>query len=138
MATVKQGKSAKPKSKTQKQKRAMPHFGKAPEELVRTFESAMKNFPMAQRRLTFGFPSATINGNMFAGLHKDDMILRLSPEDAAKMQDAKLFEPMPERTMRGWVVVPRGVLDNARELNAWMGKALEFAKGLPPKNKKAM
>ncbi len=114
----------------------MPHFGKAPEALVRTFENAMKDFSMAQQRLTFGYPAAYINGNMFAGLHNDKMILRLSPEDAAKLQGAKPFEPMPGRPMKGWVVVPRAVLDSASELNAWMEKALEFTRGLPKKKKK--
>ncbi len=130
---MKKATSAKPKAKS---KRAMPHFGKAPEALVRTFESAMKDFPMAQQRLTFGYPAAYINGNMFAGLHNENMILRLSPGDAAKMDDAKPFEPMPGRPMKGWVVVPRAVLDSASELNAWMERALEFTRGLPAKKSK--
>ncbi len=130
---MKKATSAKPKAKS---KRAMPHFGKAPEALVRTFENAMKDFPMTQQRLTFGYPSAFVNGNMFAGLHNDNMILRLSPEDAAKMQDAKTFEPMPGRPMKGWVAVPPRVLNSASELNAWMEKALEFTKTLPPKGKR--
>ena len=114
----------------------MPHFGKAPEELVRTFENAMKDFPMAQRRLTFGSPSATINGNMFAGLHNDKFILRVSPEESAGMDGAKPFEPMPGRPMKGWVVVPQRVLISASELNAWMEKAMAFAEALPAKKQK--
>ena len=128
--------SKKSKPKTAKRQRAMPHFGKAPEELVRTFENVMKDFPIAQRRLVFGTPAALVNGNMFTGLHNDKMILRLSPEDAAKMKGAMPFEPMPGRPMKGWVVVPRGMLDDARELNAWMRKAMEWTRAMPPKGKR--
>lgn len=103
----------------------MPHFGKPPEALARTFENALKDFPMAQPRKMMGFPSATINGNMFAGLFNDKMILRLSEQDAAEMPGAKPFEPMPGRAMRGWVVVPPRTLNSARELNAWMEKVME-------------
>ncbi len=124
------------KAKAKSKKRAMPHFGKAPEALVRTFENAMKDFPMAQQRKAFGFPAAFINGNMFAGLFNDKMIVRLLPEDAAKLQNAQQFEPMPGRPMRGWVVVPRAVLDSASELNAWMQRAMAYAKTLPAKAKK--
>ncbi len=128
---------SKAKSKTTKPKRAMPHFGKAPDALVRTFENAMMDFPMAQQRKAFGFPAAFINGNMFAGLFNDKMIVRLTPEDAAKLQYARQFEPMPGRPMRGWVVVPSAVLDSASELNAWMGKAMVYAKTLPAKTQRS-
>lgn len=114
-------------------KRAMPHFGKPPEALARTFENALKDFPMAQPRKMMGFPSATINGNMFAGLFNDKMILRLSEPDAAAMPGAKPFEPMPGRAMRGWVVVPPRILNSARELSAWMEKAFGYARTLPKK-----
>jgi len=124
-------KQSKPKPKAQRPKRAMLHFGKPPEPLVRTFENALKDFPMVERRLTFGAPSAMIGGKMFAGLHNDKMILRLSEQDAAAMPGAKPFEPMPGRAMRGWVVVPPRILSSTRELNAWMGKAMEWTETMP-------
>ncbi len=127
-------KSVKPKAKSKK--RAMPHFGKAPEALVRTFENAMMDFPMAQQRKAFGFPAAFINGNMFAGLFNDKMIVRLTPEDAAKLQNAQQFEVMPGRAMTGWYVVPPRILNSPSELNAWMQRAMAYAKTLPAKAKK--
>ena len=141
-------KSAKGKAKNGKDKargvklnarrasRPMPHFGKPPEALVRTFEGALKDFPMAGRRLTFGSPSAMIDGKMFAGLHNDKMILRLSEQDAAAMPGGKPFEPMPGRAMRGWVVVAPRILGSPRELNAWMEKAMKWTRGMPAKKAK--
>jgi TfoX/Sxy family transcriptional regulator of competence genes len=122
-----------------KTKRAMPHFGKSPEELVRTFESAMKDFPMAEQRKTFGYPSAFINGNMFTGLFQEEMFLRLSDEDRAairKEYGTPLFEPIPGRPMRGYVLVPRYVLNSPRLLRTWLTKGMEHCKSLPPKVKK--
>lgn len=127
-------KSVKPE--TQSKKRAMPHFGKSPEALVRTFENGMKDFPMAQQRKMFGFPAGFINGNMFAGLFNDKMILRLSPADAAKLGDAIPFEIMPGRSMKGWFQVPQKILNSPKELNTWMEKAMEFTKKMPAKGKK--
>lgn len=114
----------------------MPHFGKSPEPLVRTFENAMKDFPMAQQRKMFGFPAAFINGNMFAGLFNDKMTLRLSPDASASLKGAIPFEIMPGRAMKGWFEVPQKILKSPKELNAWMEKALRFTKTMPEKGKK--
>src|SRR5713226_7069363 len=50
---------------------------KSPEELVTTFESVMPAAPAVMRNM-FGFPAGFIHGNMFMGLHQENMILRLS------------------------------------------------------------
>jgi TfoX/Sxy family transcriptional regulator of competence genes len=73
---------------------------------------------------------------MFAGLHQEDMILRLGEADRAqllKRPGAKLFEPMPGRPMREYVVVPPPLLDSETQLNTWLEKALTYTRSLPPK-----
>lgn len=130
-------KSQKLKSKT---KRAMPAFTKAPEEMVRIFENAMKDFPAATQRKMFGYPAAFVNGNMFAGLFQDRMFLRLSDEDRAAIRKdygTPLFEPIPGRPMRGYVEVPRYVLKSPRLLRLWLTKGMEYTKTLPVRVKKA-
>jgi TfoX/Sxy family transcriptional regulator of competence genes len=120
------------------QSKAMPKFTRAPEELVRAFENAIKDFPMAEQRKLFGYPAAFVNGQMFTGLHQDNMILRLSEADRAKFMAeyrTKLFEPMPGRPMKEYVLVPKTMLKSSTQLNAWIGRALAYAKGLPPKVK---
>ena len=117
----------------------MPAFTKAPEELVRTFENVMKDFPLAVQRKMFGYPSAFVNGNMFAGLFQEEMFLRLSDEDRAAIRSefgTSLFEPLPGRPMRGYVLVPRYVLDSPKLLKTWLAKGMEYARSLPPKGKK--
>jgi len=88
----------------------------------------------------FGFPAAFINGNMFMGLHQEDMVLRL-PDDARtellRTTGARIFEPMPGRPMREYVVVPPALLKDRTKLSAWARRALEYSSSLPPKVKKA-
>ena len=74
----------------------------APDALVRAFENAMKNWPMAERRKMFGYPTAFINAQMFAGLFRDRMFLRLSETDRIKFMAEHAtgpFEPVPGRRL---------------------------------------
>jgi len=122
-----------------KAKKPMPKFTKAPEEMAQLFERAMKDFPMAEQRKMFGYPAAFVNGNMFTGLFQDEMFLRLNDDDRAairKEYGTPLFEPMPGRPMRGYVLVPRYVRNSPRLLRTWLTKGMEYGESLPPKVKK--
>ena len=50
---------------------------------------------------------------------------------------ARVFEPMPGRAMREYVVVPAAVLKSRAKLNGWLNKALAYAQALPPKAAKS-
>ncbi len=116
--------------------KAMPKWRPAPDQLKQVFEKAIQSFPEAEPRKVFGYPAAVVNGHMFAGLHQEDMILRLGEADRAqllKCPGAKLFEPMPGRPMREYVVVPPAILKSATQLNDWIEKALSYTRSLPPK-----
>ena len=116
--------------------KAMPKWQPAPAELVSVFQLAMQSVPEAQARKVFGYPAAFVNGQMFAGLHRDSLILRLAEADRAqflKRKGARVFEPMPGRPMREYVVAPPSVLKSKAQLNTWLGRALAYAKTLPPK-----
>jgi TfoX/Sxy family transcriptional regulator of competence genes len=76
---------------------------------------------------------------MFVGLFQDEMFLRLNDEDRAairKEYGTPLFEPMPGRPMRSYVLVPRYVLKSPRLLRTWLTKGMEYAQALPPKVKR--
>ncbi|MBI2831104.1 MAG: TfoX/Sxy family protein [Chloroflexi bacterium] len=112
----------------------------APPALVRKFDSVMEAVPQAERRKMFGYPAAFANGYMFAGLHQDSFVLRLSPADYSaflKLEGARPFEPMPGRTMAGFVSVPPTVLESEGEIETWLEKAFAHANSLPPKEPKA-
>lgn len=116
--------------------RPMPAFTPAPEEMVELFNNATRGMSAAEPRKMFGYPAVFANGYMFAGLFQQDMFLRLSDADRASFRSeygARLFEPMPGRPMRGYVLVPRYVLNSHGLLNSWLKKAMAFVQTLPPK-----
>jgi TfoX/Sxy family transcriptional regulator of competence genes len=114
-------------------------FKKSPQALIDVFDSVMPG-PPAQRRQMFGYPAAFVNNNMFMGLFRDQMLVRL-PEaprkELLKVAGARVFEPMPGRAMKEFVVLPPPVIADQTKLSEWIAKALEYASGLPAKTGRA-
>ncbi len=114
-------------------------FEKADPEIVGLFD-AIAPGPEAgvEKRKMFGYPCRFLNGNMFMGLHNNNMILRLSEKDRVDFVKVggRAFEPMPGRIMKEYVVVPKEMI-KSRDLKAWIDRSLAYASGLPPKKKKS-
>jgi TfoX/Sxy family transcriptional regulator of competence genes len=113
---------------------------KSSEDLVEFFSTlAPKRVGVEQKKM-FGLPCCFVNRNLFAGLHKQSMIFRLTEKDQAtflKMEGASEFEPMPGRRMKGYVTLENAMARDRRELAHWMARSLEDASSLPVKSKKA-
>jgi TfoX/Sxy family transcriptional regulator of competence genes len=119
--------------------RAMPSFDKSPPELVARFAELAELTPEATRKQMFGYPTCVLGGNMFMGLHKESLFLRLSTEDIATFiadEGGEPFEPMPGRPMTGYVIVPESMLANQNALASWIARSYAFAHTLPPKKPK--
>ncbi len=74
-------------------------------------------------------------GNMFCGVYKEYLILRLGPESAQAALAKPHVRPfdITGRPMKGWVMVSqKGFSDDATLAN-WLGQAGDFAGTLPPK-----
>lgn len=106
--------------------------------LVAIFEAALPDDPRVERRQMFGYPAAFANGNLFTGLHQENLMVRLDDQGRAALQKkgGSPFEPMPGRSMREYVVVPANIVATPRSLKAWMRKSLQYAGSLPAKAKK--
>jgi TfoX/Sxy family transcriptional regulator of competence genes len=131
--------TSKPKKPTRRIP-ARPTFPKSPASLIATFESALKEFPQARLRRVFGYPCAFVGGNMAVGLHADRFFVRLSPADQARLLDlpgAGYLEVMPGRPMRDYTLVPASVVRDAPKLRAWIRRAMDHCRTLPPKGPKA-
>lgn len=117
-----------------------PKWQKSPPQLVELFARLQVGLPPdAERRKMFGYPCSFVNGQMFAGLHQTNMVLRLGEADRAeflKQTGAKVFEPMPGRTMKEYVVVPPSLKSEEEMLFKWTLRAFSYAKSLGPKAKK--
>ena len=113
---------------------------KSPEKLVKFINERMSQEKCEPRKM-FGYPCYFINGNMFIGLHQDNLVLRLDEGDrkAAMMKDKdiKVFEPMPGRKMGEYVVVPASIYSNKVAFDALLAKSMKYVTSLPPKQKKS-
>jgi len=108
-------------------------------ELSQILAEAMTAFP-AQKRIMFGCPAYFVNGNMFAGVHQDSLMIRLSEADQHELlrqnDEVSPFEPMPGRPMKEYLVLPTSLLEDAREFGQWLRRSFEYASSLPPKQPK--
>lgn len=92
--------------------------------------------PDVTRRRMFGQATVFVNGNMFLGTFGGQVFVRLSEPDraaAAVELGATLFEPVPGRPMREYVVLPEAVLKDRARVSAWVQRGAAYTRGLPAK-----
>ena len=116
----------------------MPKFDKPPAELVDRFNAAMARSaaPDVTRRPMFGNPCAWINGNMATGMFGSQWWVRVSEPDRETLlaqPGAHQFEVMPGKAMGRYVTMPDDLVADDTALDAWLEKALDFTRTLPPK-----
>ena len=112
---------------------------KSPPALIEAFDAALPSDPQAERRQMFGYPCAFVHGHMFAGLHQENLIVRLDERGRAELllvPGAETFEPLPGRVMREYVVVPPRIVGNGFALREWLERAFAFGITLPIKGPK--
>ena len=83
----------------------------------------------------FGYASAFVNGNMFAGTFQDTIVVRLAETDRAallKVRGAAPFEPMGH-PMKEYVIVPASLVSKPKELGVWIERGHRYALTLPAK-----
>ena len=108
----------------------------SPPALVDAFERAVSPLRGAERRKMFGYPAVFVGGNMFAGLVRDSMILRLGEKGVERFLElpgARPFIAMGGRRMKAWAIVPPAMIRSRTELGGWLRKALAYGRSLPPK-----
>ena len=113
----------------------MKAWKKTSPELVAAFDKALPASPGVTRRPMFGYASAFVNGNMFAGTFQDAIVVRLAESDRVallKLKGAAPFEPMG-RPMKEYVVVPASIVATPKALSAWIERGQRYALALPAK-----
>jgi len=83
----------------------------------------------------FGGVCHLINGNMFCGVYKEFLILRIGREKseaALKLPYIRPFD-ITGRPMQGWVMVDNQGYKTDEELTAWLEQARGFVNTLPQK-----
>ena len=79
----------------------------------------------------FGCPAAFVNGNLFAGLHEDRVMVRLPA--LAQQHPCVLLG----RTMKEYALFPDALEMPDRDLARWVAEAYAFTRTLPAKPPKA-
>lgn len=116
---------------------AMPKWKKSSEELAALFDRITEQFEnRAERKKMFGYPCIFVGGNMFSGLHQENLLLRLNEADREELlaiPGAAVFSPMPGRFMKEYIVVPPDLKANEAKLKKWIARSYEYAAALAPK-----
>ena len=109
---------------------------KPSDSLVKAFDEALPKTTRVEKRKMFGMPAAFVNGNMFAGLHNQNIVLRLSDKDRAALlkSDWAQFEPMPGRPMKEYLTTPAGI--KPADMKKWLNVSYDFVASKPAKVKK--
>jgi len=107
-------------------------YNKDLETRIQKVVSSWKN---TDSKKMFGGICHLLNGNMFCGVYKEFLILRLGEEKAEaalKLPFVKPFD-ITGRPMKGWVMVQERGFTGEKELKAWLEKARAFVKTLESK-----
>ena len=102
--------------------------------LIDRLREALAGRNVAEQRM-FGGTCFMLGGNMLAGVSKQGLLVRVGKEGhaaALKLPHARPME-MGGRQMQGFVFVDEEGTATARNLNAWLKRALAFVETLPPK-----
>jgi TfoX/Sxy family transcriptional regulator of competence genes len=107
-------------------------YNKDLESRIQKIVSSWKN---TDSKKMFGGICHLLNGNMFCGVYKDFLILRLGEDkagEALKLPFVKPFD-ITGKPMKGWVMVEESGVAGEKELKVWLEKAKAFVKTLAPK-----
>ena len=105
------------------------------DSLAGRIRDALARSDNIEEKKMFGCICFFLNGNALAGVWKDALIARLSPDE----EEAALREPyvrafdITGRPMKNWVVVDAQGIEDDDQLKAWLDRAWEFVKTLPKK-----
>ena len=105
------------------------------EELDTRILKAISGWKNTADKKMFGGVCHLLNGNMFCGIHKEFLILRLGKDaagDALKLPHVRPFD-ITGKPMAGWVMVAEEGFRGDNELSDWLDQARNFVKTLPAK-----
>jgi TfoX/Sxy family transcriptional regulator of competence genes len=105
------------------------------EGLAQRVREALVRQPGLSEKKMFGGVSFLLNGNMACGVIKDELIVRVGPEQYAEAVAQRHTRPfdIAGRMMTGWIMVAAAGSQSNDALHAWLEQGLIFARSLPAK-----
>ena len=114
----------------------MEKWKKSSPELGKLLEGALIRFT-CDRRMMFGSPVYMINRNIFAGVHQDNIFIRLSESDRnlilSSVSGATQFEPLKGHIMKEYITLPEALYNDEDAFQQWLKRSHAYAASLPPK-----
>lgn len=105
------------------------------EEIEVRIKKVVSRWKKTDAKKMFGGVCHLLNGNMFCGVYKDYLILRLGEEGAKAALESPFLKPfaITGRPMKGWVMIESEGFNSDDALKDWLNKAKAFVKNLPSK-----
>ena len=105
------------------------------EHLEQRIRGQLEEAPGLIGKKMFGGICFMVQGNMACGVNKDDLIVRVGPEQYKDALDSPHTGPfdMTGRPMKGWVVVRAEGYATDETLRDWVQQGVEYALSLPAK-----
>ena len=103
--------------------------------LAQRIREEIGDHPTLIEKEMFGGVGFMVEGNMACGVIKEDLIVRVGPEqynDALEKPHTRPFD-FTGRPMKGWVMVTSDGYDSDESLTSWVQQGLAFARSLPAK-----
>jgi TfoX/Sxy family transcriptional regulator of competence genes len=103
------------------------------------FAKLVPDDPAVTARQMFGNPAAFVNGKLFTGLFGDNLFVRVSDDEGARLRAAggSDFAPMPGRPMKGYRTLPAAWATDLKATRRWIEISLEWSRALPVKSPRA-
>lgn len=94
----------------------------------RVRETIAETHADVEEKKMFGGICFMVNDKMCAGVQKDRLLVRLSPDMIQKVleKDGCIPMSMGGKTMKGFVLVEEAVLSTKRKLEYWLNLALDY------------
>jgi TfoX/Sxy family transcriptional regulator of competence genes len=105
------------------------------EKLAARIRGIVGDGPELSERKMFGGIAFMLNGNMFCGITRDDLMVRVGPDrfEEALASPATRLMDFTGRPMKGMAFVgPEGYASDG-QLRGWVEQTLEYVRSLPPK-----
>ena len=105
------------------------------EEIAIRIKKIVSGWKNTDDKKMFGGVCHLLNGNMFCGVYKEFLILRLGKEkaeDALKLPHSRPFD-ITGKSMTGWIMLAEDGFKSDNELKDWLDQARKFVKTLPAK-----
>jgi TfoX/Sxy family transcriptional regulator of competence genes len=105
------------------------------QEIETRIRKTVSSWQHTEAKKMFGGVCHLLNGNMFCGVYKDYLILRLgekNSDEALQLPSVRPFD-ITGKPMKGWVMVAGDGFKSDDALGDWLSKAREFVNTLPSK-----